>query len=167
VAVVLRAFAIATLIHAALTHAPLSAQSPVPAAWFGTWALNVTKSTYVPGPPPYRRATYTIEPAGDGLRVAYDMVLPRGGVNHLEWTGKIDGRDYAVQGVGEPITYAYVGTSDGGHEVLVKLDSRVIARSTIRLSPDGRTMTTVTEGTDAQGRLVRSATVYEKRETRP
>jgi len=167
VTVAFRALAIAALTHATLIHAAQSAESPVPAAWFGTWTLNLSKSTYVPGPPPYRRATYTIEPADDGLRVAYDMVLPRGGVNHLEWTGKIDGREYAVQGVGEPITYAYSQASDAEHEVLVKLDGRVIARSRIRLSADGRTMTTVTEGVDVQARAVRSSTVYEKREARP
>ena len=34
---------------------------------------------------------------GDGIKVVYDMVRPRGGVTHMEWTGKLDGMDYAVQ----------------------------------------------------------------------
>ena len=29
----------------------------VPSTWFGTWRLNVEKSTYDPGPAPYKRAT--------------------------------------------------------------------------------------------------------------
>src|SRR5688572_3919152 len=79
----------------------------VPAAWIGTWTLNVAKSTYDPGPPPYKRATYTIEPWNDGLKVTYEMVHPRGGLTHLEWVGKLDGRDYRVQGIDEVLTYAY------------------------------------------------------------
>src|SRR5215208_4791445 len=75
----------------------LQAQAPVdagvPIVWFGTWKVNVEKSTYT-GAPAYKRATYTIEPADGGLKVIYDMVLPRGGITHLEWTGKLDGKDY-------------------------------------------------------------------------
>ena len=51
------------------------------------------RSTYDPGPPPYKRATYTIEPwGGDGMKVIYDMVHPRGGVTHLEWQGRMMAR---------------------------------------------------------------------------
>ena len=142
------------------------AQAPVPPEWFGTWTLNLARSVYVPGPPPYRRASYTIEPAGAGLKVVYDLVLPRGGVNHLEWMGQLDGRDYPVHGVGEMVTYAYRPSGDG-YEVVVKLDGRVTATSMVHLSTDGATMTTTTEGRDAGGRVVRTSTVYERRTTPP
>ena len=79
----------------------------VPDTWLGSWALNIARSTYATGSAPYKRATYRIERAGDGFRVMYDMVHPRGGTTHLEWTGRADGRDYALQGVDQAITYAY------------------------------------------------------------
>jgi hypothetical protein len=130
------------------------AASQVPEAWVGSWTLNVSRSTYSPGPPPYKRATYRIERLAEGFRVIYDMVHPRGGTTHLEWTGRMDGRDYALQGVDQAITYAYTPASDGSCEIVVKIDGRVAARSRVTVSPDGRTMSTQTGGT---------TTVYEKR----
>lgn len=150
------------LVVALLLAAQAVAAAPVPAGWIGTWKLSVARSTYDPGPPPYRRASYTIEPAGDGLKVAYDMVHPRGGWTHLEWTGRLDGRDYRVQGLDEVVTYAYRPVGDGSFEVTVKFDGRVTAVSRVTLSADGRTMITATKGRGARGQDVMTTTVYEK-----
>lgn len=139
-----------------------AAHAQISPSWFGTWKLNLEKSTYNPGPPPYRRATYRIEPWKDGIKVVYDMVRQRGGVNHLEWMGTLDGRDYAVQGVEELITNAYKPLGDREWEVVLKIDGRVAATSRVTLSPDGKTMTTVTTGRNAQGAQVTTTTVYEK-----
>jgi hypothetical protein len=136
-----------------------SAQAPVPASWFGTWTLDVARSTYAVAPP-YKRAAYRIERAGDGLRVVYDMVHPRGGTTHLEWTGRIDGRDYPLQGVDQAITYAYTAAGGGACDIVVKIDGRVAARSHVTLSNDGRTMTTAT--TAGAGGPAISTTVYQK-----
>lgn len=152
------AFVIALLV----TAVAQGAAAPVPAGWFGTWKLNVAKSTYDPGPAPYKRAMYTIEPWTDGLKVTYEMVYPRGGWTHLEWTGRLDGRDYPVQGIDELLTYAYRPVGDGSYEIIVKIDGRATATSTVTLSPDGRTMTTTTVGRGARGQDVRTTTVYEK-----
>jgi hypothetical protein len=134
-----------------------------PSAWFGSWSLNVARSTYDPGPPPYKRATYTIAPWGtDGMTVIYDMVHPRGGVTHLEWQGRIDGKDYPLQGIDAFVTYAYNQVSPGVHEIVVKMGGRLAAKSTVTVSPDGHTMTTTTKGVESSGRAVTTITVYEK-----
>ena len=130
--------------------------------WFGTWELNLEKSIYNPGPAPYKRASYRIEPLKDGVKVVYDMVRPRGGVTHMEWTGRLDGMDYAVQGVEEYVTNAYREVSDREWDVVLKVDGRVAATSRITLSADGNTMTTVTSGRNAQGAEVKTTTVYER-----
>jgi hypothetical protein len=114
------------------------------------------------GPPPYKRAEYTIEPWKDGLKVSYEMVYPRGGWTVLEWSGRLDGNDYPVHGIDELLTYAYRPLADGSYEVVVKFDGRVTATSNVRLSTDGRTMTTTTTGRGAQGQAVKTMTVYEK-----
>ena len=141
---------------------PHPAIGQVPPSWFGTWKLSLEKSTYNPGPPPYKRATYRIEPSGDGVKVVYDMVHRRGGVTHLEWTGNLDGHDYTVQGVEEFVTNAYQALGDREWEVVLKIDGRVSARSKVTLSPDGKTITTVTDGRNAQGADVTTTTVYER-----
>lgn len=152
---------VVTLAIGGLTLVP-SIAGQIQPAWFGTWTLNLAKSTYDPGPPPYTRATYTIELWEDGLKVTYDMVRPRGGITHLEWTGKVDGTDYSVQGVEEFVTYAYRRVDDRTYDIVTKVDGNVAATSRAVLSPDGKTITTVTTGTGAQGNTVTATTVYEK-----
>jgi hypothetical protein len=134
----------------------------VPDAWLGEWVLNVGRSDYGGAPAPYKRATFHIELAGEGIRVVYDMVHPRGGTTHLEWTGRVDGRDYALQGVDQAITYAYSARGDGAHDIVVKIDGRVAARSRVVVSPDGRTMTTRTTTAGPGRQSTVSTTVYEK-----
>jgi hypothetical protein len=139
-------------------------------AWFGRWTLNLSKSAYDPGPPPYARASYVIEPLNDGLpraesrgvKVTYDMVYPRGGTTHLEWIGKFDGQPYQLQGVDEYVTYSYKRIDDRSYDVELRIDDRLAGLSHVRLSPDARTITTTTKGRDASGRTVTTTTVYER-----
>lgn len=142
------------LVVLAAAHAAAAGPDAVPDAWLGSWALNVARSTYASRDAPYKRATYRIERTADGFHVVYDMVHPRGGTTHLEWTGRMDGRDYPLQGVDQAMTYAYTPAGQDAWEIVVKIDGRVAARSRVTLSADGRTMTTTTGG---------NATVYEKR----
>jgi len=150
-------FALAVL----LQSAPVG--HPAIDAWFGTWTLNLAKSTYVPGPPPYARAQYVIEPWKDGVKVTYDMVYPRGGTTHWEWIGKFDGQPYPLQGIDEYVTYAYQRIDDRTYDVVVRIDDRPAGASKVTLSTDGRSITTTTQGRDQIGRVVTTTTVYEKR----
>src|SRR5262245_52251961 len=76
------------------------------ASWFGTWTLNLAKSTFSLQPA-YKRATRRIEPANGSVLIVDDLVRTRGGILHLEWSGKFDGADYPVQGVEVALTSAY------------------------------------------------------------
>jgi hypothetical protein len=131
-------------------------------AWFGTWTLNLAKSVYVPGPPPYARAQYAIEPWKDAIKVTYDMVYPRGGTSHWEWTGKFDGQPYPLQGIDEYVTYAYQRVDDRTYDVVVRIDDRSVGVSRVTLSVDGKSITTTTQGKDSAGRVITTTTVYEK-----
>lgn len=150
------ALALALLVQSAAAH-------PVMDAWFGTWTLNLAKSIYMPGPPPYARAQYVIEPWKDGVKVTYDMVYPRGGATHWEWTGRFDGQPYPLQGIDEYVTYAYQRVDDRTYDVVVRIDDRPAGNSRVTLSADGNTITTTTQGRDQSGRVVTTTTVYEKR----
>ena len=134
----------------------------VAAEWFGTWTLNLAKSTYEPGPPPYVRASYVIARSKDGITVTYDMVYPRGGTTHWEWNGKFDGQPYVLQGVDDYVTYAYRRVDDRTYDVDVRIDDRVAGTSRVTLSVDGRSITTVTNGRDATGHPVKTTTVYDR-----
>lgn len=130
--------------------------------WFGVWRLNLDKSVYNPGPAPYKRATMKVEPADDEIRFSYDFVHLRGGVQHLEWTGRFDGKDYMVQGIDEYMTYAYKQLDARTYEIVAKADGQVAAVATVTISADGRTLTTVTRRKNARGQDITNTTIHDK-----
>ena len=114
----------------------------------GTWSLDLAASKFVSGSPQYLRVTCKIEPSeNDGLKVIYDMVGTRGGVTHWEWTGKVDGHDYPLEGVDEFITNAYSQVGERIYSLVFKVDGRISTTSRITISSDGKTMT-VTSGSN-------------------
>ena len=133
-----------------------------PPPWLGTWSVNVGKSTYSAAPP-FKRSTCTIESWQEGIRVTYDIVHLRGGTTHTEWTGRFDGKDYAVEGIEDyVITNAYRTMDDRTYEVVQKVDGIVSATARVSFSPDGRTMTMTTTGRSSQGPPVTTTAVYDK-----
>ena len=140
-----------------LTILTLQTQGP----WLGTWRLNVPESA-VRRDLPYKRGTCKIEPWADGSRVTYDFVGTRGGVTHMEWTGKFDGKDYRVQGVDYVLTNAYSIVNDRGYEIVVKVDGAVSASTRVTISPDGKTLTAVTAEKNSRGEVVNTSVVYDK-----
>src|ERR1035441_2067469 len=62
----------------------------------GTWKLNEAKSKIDAGLP--KNLTVVYEAAGDSLKATVDGVDGQGKPTHNEWTGKYDGKDYAVTG---------------------------------------------------------------------
>jgi hypothetical protein len=137
----------------------LAAESADP--WVGTWRLNFAKSTADPNAR-VKRATTTIEPWKDGLKVRYDVVGTRGGLTHMEWTGKFDGKDYPVQGVDYVLTNAYTRLNDRSYQIVIKVDGAVTATATVVVLPDGNSLTTVTTGKNAEGKTVSTTAVYER-----
>jgi hypothetical protein len=134
------ALALAILLFSRLSRAQTT--SP----WFGVWKLNLARSSYPSGPPPYKRATRRIEPSERGIRIVDDLVRPRGGVVHLEWIGRFDGLDYPVQGVEVVLSNAYRCQGDRTCELVQRLDGEVVVTARLTISPDGKTLTTVAAG---------------------
>jgi hypothetical protein len=132
------------------------------APWIGRWRQDLSRSAGRSEPPTYKRVTLRIEPAGENLRVTYDMVGVRGGRTHLEWTGRMDGRDYRVQGLDYVLTNAYRPVGARSYEIIVKVDGAPAATAVAIVSDDGRTMTVSTTERDQKGRTVESTAVYER-----
>jgi hypothetical protein len=128
--------------------------------WLGTWRLNLEKSAVTNSV--YKRVTMRIEPRGEGLSVVYDMVGTRGGVTHVEWNGKLDGRDYPVQGVDYFATNAYTRVDNNAYNIATKRDGQLANTIKVTVSADGKTLTAVTTGRTAQGQESSTTTVYDK-----
>ena len=132
----------------------------------GTWKLNLAKSSYEAGPPPYKRSTCKIEFLTEGvdafLKVTYDNVAIRGGVSHLEWVGKLDGKDYPIEGIDDVLTNAYIRVDERTYDIVVKADGVKAASARIVVAPDGKTLTSITSTRNAQGQIVKSTAVYDR-----
>jgi hypothetical protein len=152
-------FALAAII--ALCPPAIFVARQVEGPWAGTWRLNPGKSTPAPNSP-YRRITSKISIWENGLKVTYDMVGTRGGVTHLEWSGRFDGKDYAVQGVDYVMTNAYSRIDDRSYSIVVKQDGQVTSTVKVTVSADGRTLTAITSGKNAQGQDASTTAVYDR-----
>ena len=130
--------------------------------WLGTWQQVPPDRKWF-DPWPYQRVTIHIEHSNDGLRVVYDMVRRRGGITHMEWNGRFDGRDYPIQGVDYVLTNAYRQLSDRSYEIIVRVDGREAAIATAMISADGLTMSVETVEKDARGQARRTTAVYKRR----
>jgi hypothetical protein len=146
----------------ALIQAPTAPGQPL-AAWYGTWKLDIAKSSETAESRSFKSQTSTIEPRDDGVRVTYDIVGVRGGIRHLEWNGRFDGRDYPVQGLDYVMTHAYTPIDDRRYKIVAKMDGVLVATTINEISADGKTLTAVTKGKNALGQDVTTTSVFERR----
>jgi len=138
---------------AALT---LSFASPV----MGSWKLNESKSKIPAGAT--KNNTVVYEAAGDSVKVSVDGVDGQGKAFHSEWTGKFDGKDYAVTGDPSGDTRAYKQVSDHKLELTNKKGGKVTSTGTGVVSPDGKTRTLTVDATDPAGKKIHYTAVFDK-----
>jgi hypothetical protein len=127
----------------------------------GTWKLNEAKSKLGPGAAKNHTVVYAAA-AGDSVKVTVDGTDASGKPLHNEWTGKFDGKDYAVTGDALSDMRSYKRVDDRTLELTGKKGGKVTQTGTIVLSVDGKTRTVTISGTDAKGEKVTSTAVYDK-----
>ena len=126
----------------------------------GTWKLNDAKSKLTAGTP--KNDTVVYATAGDDVKVTVDGVDGAGKPTHNEWTGKFDGKDYAVTGDPTADTRAYKTVNDHTLELTVKKGGKTTASGRIVVAADGKSRTLTLSGTDAKGKKFSSSAVYDK-----
>ncbi|MEJ2112136.1 MAG: hypothetical protein P8Z37_19990 [Acidobacteriota bacterium] len=65
--------------------------------WNGTWKLNADMSTAPGGEIPHPSSTNIIQVDGDTLRLVADHTDTEGNTEHVEYTAKLDGKEYPVE----------------------------------------------------------------------
>ena len=65
-------------------------------AFMGTWKLDEAKSKITAGVPKNSTVVYTMD--GDNVKVGIDGTDAKGQTFHSDWTGKFDGKEYALTG---------------------------------------------------------------------
>jgi hypothetical protein len=122
----------------------------------GTWKLNQAKSKLSSGAA--KNNTVVYELAGDGIKCTIDGEDSQGKPLHVEWTGKFDGKDYALSGDAEgDMGPTRKSTSRRWTELPKKMGT-----SRIAVAPDGKTRSVTTNMSGSGGKKEHSIAFYDK-----
>jgi len=140
------------------TSAALGADNTI-----GTWRLNAEKSTYTPAPTPVKSLTVTREASDGGIKVTTTGEQADGTPINASYTAKYDGKDVQITGNTPYDTIAIKQVNANTFtDARKKTGGKYQATSRIVVSNSGKTMTTTTKGTNADGVVFAYTFVFEK-----
>jgi hypothetical protein len=132
-------------------------------AWIGTWTLNLAQSSYDPPDLAPKNQTTKITASGDTLTAVTDGADAAGKKIHTEITYKLDGKDYDYKGAPDAnSTRAYTRVDDHHYTYATKVKGLITTTSRVAVTPDGKTRTITTTGRDAEGRVIRNFSVWNR-----
>src|SRR5438045_9163530 len=102
----------------------------------GSWKLNESKSKLIPGEG--KNTTVVYEATGDQVKVTIDGTDKDGKPTHNEWTGKFDGKDYAVTGEPKSDMRSYKKIDWNTLKFTVNKDGKTTATGRIVVAADGQ-----------------------------
>ena len=126
----------------------------------GTWKLNEAKSKFPAGAP--KNHTVVYETAGDDIKVTVDGTDGGGTATHNEWTGKFDGKCYAVTGDPTADQRCYRVVNSRTMSFTNRMAGKIVLTGRITLSMNGKTRTLTTTSTNDKGKKVTATAVYDK-----
>jgi hypothetical protein len=150
-----RLFALAVVVLAGF--ATLSAQTPDPR--IGSWKLDVAKSKYDPGPAP-KSTTLKIEPFEQGEKITSETVNADGTKTVLQYSANYDGKDYKLTGSPTADTVSLKRIDSHTTERTDKKGGKTVMVIRRVVAKDGKTFTSTSKGTNAQGQAVHNVAVY-------
>jgi hypothetical protein len=146
----------------------LAAQTASPLS--GTWTLNLAKSKYSPasGAPKSNVVVYQV--TGSDIKATADTVDSQGRKVHVEYTAKLDGKDYpyrrTIDGTADTTQdgISWKKIDDHTYESVGKLKGQALGVTTrVVISKDGKTRTNTATGKNAQGEAVNNVAVFDKK----
>jgi hypothetical protein len=129
--------------------------------YMGTWKLNAAKSKFAPGTAKNTMVVYKDAMWGK-VKVIVDGVDGQRKPAHNEWTGKFDGKDYAITGDPSSDMRSYTKIDDHTMTLTVKKAGKVVATGRVVVAADGKTRTVTTSGMNAKGKKFKNTAVYDK-----
>ena len=143
-----------------LSAASLAAQTN---PMVGTWKLNLSKSKFVPGPPPRKQMT-TIEAAISGTKHTTTGIAADGSTVSYTYTTTVEGGYDPITGKGpsgaDSVAVKHVDPNTT--EATYKKDGKIDQTSRTVLSEDGKVRTVTSDGTGPSGHATHTVTVYDR-----
>lgn len=155
-----RAVPILLALLVALTSVVIAQDDP----HVGTWELNLSKSTFTPGPPP-KRQTLWYKEEGKRLTALFQGVDAAGmpiNPDPSNLTIYFDGKDHPTPQAGYDSS-SWTRINKNKYVVNRKKAGKVVLTSSNVVSDDGKTLTITTTGVDENGRPISNIRVYDKR----
>jgi len=126
----------------------------------GTWKLNESKSNIGKGM--VKNMTVTYKSMFGKVTATIDGIDAHGNAVHNTWSGKFDGKDYAVTGDPDSDMRSYKKIDDHTLEFWVKKGGAVMGSGKIVVAADGKSRTVTANLTNAKGKKVKNVAVYDK-----
>jgi hypothetical protein len=129
----------------------------------GTWKLNVAKSKYTPAPLPIKSLTVVREASDGGVKHTTTGERSDGTKVNASYTAKYDGKEVPVTGNSQ---YDAIAIKQVNADTLIderkKTGGPYKATCRTVVSNGGKTMTTTTKGTNAEGKEFTQVLVLDK-----
>ena len=126
----------------------------------GTWKLNESKSTFGDGA---GKPTLVVwEKVGDQHKCTVDGTDADGKKTHSEWTGKMDGKFYAITGEPQADQRSFKKSDDNTIAMVTQKDGKTVGDGTIVVAADRKSRTVTSTMTNAKGVKVTSKLAYDK-----
>jgi hypothetical protein len=158
----MRNLVVATVALVIGLSAGLAGAGEINPAFFGTWKLNTEKSKADTGQTP-KSQTVTVAPRGNRFDVTFEVDNEDGTKTRTTRTAALDGKDVVVDGISNPAAReAYTSIDARTIQRVVKLKGQVRHTLQLTVAPDGKTVTTVSTSTGADGKPFRATSVLDK-----
>ncbi len=130
----------------------------------GTWKADIAKCKYTPGPWPVKSLSVTREAAPGGVKVNNTGTRTDGSAINSSYTAKYDGSPTEVTGEGAPYDSISIKQEDANKFSYEAKNSKnkYHVNGRTEISRDGKTMTTMSKGTDGEGKQLTLKIVYDK-----
>ncbi len=128
--------------------------------WVGTWKLNTARSKL--SAKLMQTTQLKFEATPDGIRLTSEGTDPQGKPTHTSYVSKFDGKDVPWTGNPTADTASATRLSDNVYRNIWKKDGKPVMTSTVTVSKDGKALTIIQSGKDAQGADLNTLAVYDR-----
>ena len=126
----------------------------------GTWKLNESKSNF--GDRDGKTTLVVWEKVGDQQKCTVDGTDANGKKTHSVWTGKLDGKFYAVTGDPQADQRSFKKSDENTIAMVSQKDGKTVGDGTIVVAADRKSRTVTSTMTNAKGVKVTSTLAYDK-----
>ncbi len=147
---------LALLFSVATAAICLANQNPT----MGTWKLNESKSTFGDGA---GKSTLVVwEKVGDQNKCTVDGTDSNGKKTHSVWTGKLNGKFYAITGDPQADKRSFKKSDANTLEMTTQKNGKTVGNGTIVVAADRKSRTVTSTMLNAKGMKVNSTLAYDK-----